>query len=194
MANDADKKDEFLLTEYEFMEKAYELQFNHFMGVFYFWIVVVGAPISAGILTTLGLEGSQKFTALGILCIFVSLLGVFLSAKMFDIRHSQLRYVKKLNEIRDHFWQTYKIEETNKLVHLGKNADLAKTAKTDFGTHMAWIMSLIHVSLVCFGSWFILLHLSDSVLMLLLSILFGVIMWVLNFRLYFRIVVNKLKR
>jgi hypothetical protein len=113
---------------------------------------------------------------------------------MFDIRNSQLRYVQKMNEIRDYFWQTYKIEETNKLIHLGKNADFAKTAKTDFGMHMAWIMSLIHGSLLCFGSWFLLLHLSNSALILLSAILLGIITWILNFRLYYRMVVNKLKR
>lgn len=91
----AQEKESFLRTEYEFLTKAYEVQFTHFMGVFYFWIVVIGAPTAAGVIA--------EVVSLGAICIGAGLLGLFLAAKMFDIRFSQFRYIAKMNELRGRF-------------------------------------------------------------------------------------------
>jgi hypothetical protein len=184
MASNTDGKKDFLLIEYKFMEKAYELQFNHFMGVFYFWTAVVGVPITAGILTNLELNDFEKLTAFGILCIVVCFLGFFVSLKMFDIRQSQFRYIKKMDEIRDYFWRINKIEENSKISHIGKNADYVKIAKTDFGMYMALIMSITHGILLSVGTYLLLLQLYP--MCNILSILLGIILLVVNFCLYFK--------
>ncbi|MDP1624216.1 MAG: hypothetical protein Q8L64_00450 [bacterium] len=77
------KKDarDYLNTEYNNFQKAYEIQFTHFMGVFYFWIGVATAPVAAGLLSKHELDSP----VLPILLALVAFIGLFLSAKMFDI-------------------------------------------------------------------------------------------------------------
>ena len=50
---------EYFKIELEHFRKLSELQFTHFMGVFYFWIGVVTFPATAGLLTT-DIEPPQK--------------------------------------------------------------------------------------------------------------------------------------
>ena len=38
-----------LLAEYGFFQKAFELQFSHFMGVFYLWAGLIGLPGYCGV-------------------------------------------------------------------------------------------------------------------------------------------------
>src|SRR2546426_9729747 len=99
-ASQSETLKQVLFEEYKFMQKAYELQFTHFMGVFYLWIGLVTLPTGAGLFKSL----DTKLSALGLVCFFVSLLGVFLSTKMFDIRRSQIRYVMRANQIRFALW------------------------------------------------------------------------------------------
>jgi hypothetical protein len=134
---------DILLGEYRFMQKSYELQFTHFMGVFYIWIPVVTIPVGAGILANLG----SKPLAFGFLICFVAIIGVFLSAKMFDIRRSQIRYLERTNRLREALWEKYKIEDETGISPLGKGVDLVKIATTDFGLMMAVTMSAVHGTL-----------------------------------------------
>ena len=50
------KKDarDYLNAQLDYFQKASEIQFTHFMGVFYFWTLVVSAPVTAGLLTSSG--------------------------------------------------------------------------------------------------------------------------------------------
>ena len=190
------KKDEdkvtILLSEYEFLHKSFELQFNHFMGVFYFWIAVITAPISASLISNLGAQDSVKPLIYGILCFLVAFIGLFLSIKMFDIRRSQLRYAQKLNELRAYFWQTYIKEE--KLIPLGmengKWVDVFQKARTDFGQKMALTMSLVHGILVLVGLsqlivYFLSLNGLPIQLIYFIGIFIGIMVFVLNYRWYF---------
>ncbi len=144
------------------------------MGVFYFWIAIITAPLTAGLLSDPNLG-----KVLGILFISIASLGFFLSAKMFDIRKSQLRYAHKINEIRIFFWNKYKIEEKHQIAPLGKNTNPAKISKTDFGLYMAMIMSLVHGGLMLYGS-FSLFSINFGI-----SIVIGVLVSLMNFWLYF---------
>lgn len=189
-----DDKLTFLLTEYEFMQKCFELQFNHFMAVFYFWVAVITAPISASLISNLGIQDSVKPFIYGTLCFLVTFIGLFLSLKMFDIRRSQLRYTQKLNEIRAYFWQSY-IKKADKLIPLGmedgKWVDVFQNARTDFGQKMALIMSLAHGILVVVGlSQLILYFLSLNgkpfqLIFFIISAFIGIMIFVINYRWYF---------
>ncbi len=177
------EKESFLRTEYEVLAKIYEIQFTHFMGVFYFWIAVIGLPTTAGVIT--------QSVSLGALCIVVGLLGVFLVAKMFDIRHSQFRYIAKMNELRGRFWSEFKIEKADGIEMLGKNADLEKIVRKDFGIIMAWVMSLVNSILIAGGVYF-----STSSYSQCASLTATIAVWILtlaaNVHLYYRIVVWKI--
>src|SRR5947207_9959937 len=100
-----DATKDVLLEEYRFMQKAYALQFSHFMGVFYLWIPLVSLPVGAGAFANLG---SRPFP-LGFLLIFIAAIGLLLSAKMFDIRRSQIRYLERTNKLREVLWKQYRI-------------------------------------------------------------------------------------
>jgi hypothetical protein len=173
MNSNTDNKEKFLISEYEFLQKVFEIQFNHFMGVFYFWVALITAPLTAGLLSDPSLS-----TVLGVLFISVASLGFFLSAKMFDIRKSQLRYAQKMNEIRTFFWHKYKIEEKHQLLPLGKNANLARISTTDFGMYMALIMSIVHGGLFLFSSRIFSINFA-------VSLLIGLSVSLINFGLYF---------
>lgn len=176
------EKDDFLRTEYEFLNKAYEIQFTHFMGVFYFWIAVIGIPTTAGIITNHS----------DILCIGAGLMGVFLSAKMFDHRHSQYWYIAKMNELRNHFWLKFDIEKVDKIEMAGKNADLKKAARKDFGVKMAWIMSIFNSALIAVGIYLLpIFKLGWGNIVLAVAIFILVIS--LNVYFYYRIVVWRIK-
>jgi hypothetical protein len=131
---------EVLIEEYKFMQKAAELQFTHFMGVFYFWTALISLPTGAGILKSF----ETKDMAFGLVCLFVSLIGVFLSAKMFDIRRSQIKYLRLTNQIRFALWEIGKVYELTdpRIIPMGKRqkqdgkleiVDLRQVARTDFG-------------------------------------------------------------
>src|SRR5215204_177361 len=99
MSKKDDDKMKILLSEQESLQKFSELQFNHFMAVFYFWIAVITVPTSASLISNLSVTDVKKPLFYGILCFLVAFIGFFLSLKMFDIRRSQLRYIQKLNEV-----------------------------------------------------------------------------------------------
>ena len=50
---DNDEKATFLLADFKLIHINSEMQFNHFMAVFYFWISVITVPVTAGLLTYL---------------------------------------------------------------------------------------------------------------------------------------------
>jgi hypothetical protein len=81
MPKNDDDKVKILLSEYEFLQKSFELQFNHFMAVFYFWIAVITAPISASLISNLGAQDLVKPLIYAILCFLVAFIGFFLSLK-----------------------------------------------------------------------------------------------------------------
>lgn len=136
---------EYLNAELNNFQKASELQFTHFMGVFYFWTLVVSAPVTAGLLTSTG-----EHRTLGILLLLTSFLGLFLSAKMFDIRCSQLRYISEINRIRGIFYDGIKNDIPKDYgISFPPNKDLRRTALSDFGIIMAITMSALEA--VFFG-------------------------------------------
>ncbi len=177
------EKESFLRIEYEFLAKAYEVQFTHFMGVFYFWIAVIGAPTTAGVIA--------KVVNVGFLCIGSGLLGIFLAAKMFDIRHSQFRYIAKMNELRGRFWSKFDIMKNDKIEMLGKDTDLEKIARTDFGIIMAWVMSLINGLLIA-GGVFLLRPLNLAAFNFALAGAILILVICIDVYLYYRLVVWKL--
>jgi hypothetical protein len=190
MSEAIDKKEDFLLNEYSSLQKFYEVQFNHFMGVFYLWAGVLGAGITASFLSNLDLSVIQKSWTLGITLWITALLGIFLSQKMFDIRMSQFRYIGKLNEMRIFFWEKYKLNEEC-LTPLSKNVNLSQIAKTDFGKYMAYVMSGTHGGLVFFGA----LSMPCSIYYkITIGIIIGIIVAIWNIRQYNRIVVRKLEQ
>jgi hypothetical protein len=194
MISETEEMHSFLIADYEFMQKEIELQFNHFMGVFYFWVAVVGIPVTGSVLSTLGLEnadGLERRLALGLLWLFISCLGLFLSAKMFDIRRSQLRYIAQANGIRLYFWNKHQIEEKNGLKPLGKDVDLLKTVRSDFGYQMAWVMGLINGIVTAIGLYIVLTVISNmAILSLLVGVGGGVVMMACTKKLYDRLVVE----
>ena len=72
---------DYLHEELSYFEKSAEVQFTHFMQVFYFWTAVVTAPITAGLLVKQGADAFQF--ALPLILVLIAPLGWFLSAKMF---------------------------------------------------------------------------------------------------------------
>ncbi len=146
MNNDAR---DYLKTELEFFNKAYEIQFDHFMRVFYFWTVIVTAPISAGLLTISNPLESDVFQ---LLLMLIAIMGWFLSAKMFDIRCSQLRYVSIMNEVRELFYRDAKNSLPKSYEHpLPAARDLRQEAMTDFGIWMAFTMSFLDAVFFAFA-------------------------------------------
>src|SRR5439155_3144436 len=49
---------DFLKGEYECGQKTYEVQFNHFMGVFNFWVAVITLPSAAGLIRLMATRGT----------------------------------------------------------------------------------------------------------------------------------------
>lgn len=141
----AQERETFLRTEYEFLAKAYEVHFTHFMGVFYFWVAVIGAPTTASAISI-----SNIFSP-GAVWFGAGLLGCFLTAKLYDLRYSQFRYIVKMNELRARFWQFFDIEKHESVEMLGKNANLEEIARKDFGARMAWIMSIFNGGVIAGG-------------------------------------------
>ncbi len=172
----------FLEGEYEVAVKTYELQFTHFMGVFYFWIAVMTFPATAGLIASPEIMTPFQF---GLLLIFLAALGIFLSAKMFDIRCSQLHYTHNLNQLRDHLYAYAKDGLPPDFeVQFGKDVNLRCVALTDFGMYMALIMSI--VSGVYAGlSIYLFLELIWA------SILVGMVIAVLGVAIYWRFVNKK---
>jgi len=183
MSDDGALKD-VLLDEYRFMQKSYELQFTHFMGVFYFWIAVVSLPTGAAVVANLG----SKPVPLGLLFCFIALIGFFLSAKMFDIRRSQVRYVERTNQLRAALWLRYKIKDETGIEPMGEGADLVKIALTDFGRTMAVTMSAVHGVLIGIGIWPLLTGLGSGQCAVPLAVGIGLIVAALNLRAFFWIV------
>jgi hypothetical protein len=140
---------DYLIAELKFYQKAYEIQFTHFMGVFYFWSVVVTAPATAGLLT---FSGDANYPAFPILLVLIALMGWFLSAKMFDIRCSQLKYISKMNYVRYTLYQDAKANLPESYKHpFPPDTDFRKTAFTDFGMIMAIVMSALDSTFLGFA-------------------------------------------
>lgn len=193
--NDEDMKS-FLLTEYDLLEKEYELQFDHFMKVFYFWIAVVSAPMTAGIVANLGLQEQQSLNAFGILCVVVAVLGIFVSLKMFDIRQSQWGYIQDMNRIRKFFWEKLAIPFETKLSRISKKPDCAADLlKSDFARWMALIMAFIHGALLFVGMSILLSFVCPCCpWQYVSSAVVAILALVLNWRAYYWLVVDKLER
>lgn len=141
---------DYLNAEFDYFQKSYEIQFTHFMGVFYFWTIVVTAPITAGLLST---KGSLSSPAFPILLGLVAVVGLFLATKMFDIRCSQLRYISMMNRVRATLYLGIKedLPKSYKLPFPPSN-DLRKTALTDFGMVMAITMSALDATFFGFAA------------------------------------------
>ncbi len=119
---------------------AYDAQFKHFMGVFYFWITVMTFPGSAGLIA----GDHIRPHSLGLLLISLAVLGLFISLKMFDIRCSQLTYVHHLNNERSEMVRLLGGPTAFQIpIPYVPPPNLRNAALTDFGFWMALIMSSI---------------------------------------------------
>ena len=138
-----DEAREFLRIEHDTLFKmAYESQFNHFMGVFYFWIAVVTFPGTAGLIANSATLDNEQF---GWLLALIATVGVFLSAKMYDIRCSQLKYIVKINEVRYQLHAEVKADFSKDYnATFNWSRSLRNVALTDFGMAMAIVMSLVN--------------------------------------------------
>lgn len=141
---------EYLNNQFNYFQKVSELQFDHFMKVFYFWTIIVTAPLSAVLVSDTSKINSPTF---GILLLLIGSTGVFLTGKLFDIRGSQLRYIAQINQIRYIFEAEIKINDKlyfyESLFPPCKN--LQNTAYTDFGMNMAFTMSFINAIFLGFS-------------------------------------------
>src|SRR5690606_6405700 len=136
-------------NELNYFQKASEMQFEHFMKVFYFWTIVVTAPITAGLLSDDSKINSPTF---GMLLLLIGLIGFFLTLKIFDIRCSQLRYIAKINQIRAILYMQIKKDNLDLYQELiPPNNDLRKTALEDFGWKMALTMSFLNAVILGFA-------------------------------------------
>jgi hypothetical protein len=141
---------DYLNTEYNYFRKAYEIQFTHFMGVFYFWTAVVTAPVAAGLLSS---KDNLNSPAFPILLGLIAFIGLFLSAKMFDIRCSQLKYILLMNQVRAALYFDIQADlPKNYKLPFPSSKDLRIVALTDFGMMMAITMSLLDAILFGFAA------------------------------------------
>src|SRR5205085_11206773 len=118
--------------------------FTHFMQVFVVWVGVVTAPLTLSILANLGFPLERRVTVFGVVCLVVASIGMFLAAKMFDIRRSQLRYLGQINTIRVKRYSLFNVTEATGLRPYGEGVNLANVAAFDFGMSMAKAMGFVH--------------------------------------------------
>ena len=139
---------DYYKIELEHFQKSYELQFNHFMGVFYFWIGVVTLPATAGLLTT---EKAIPSFNLALLSLLIAIVSLFASTKMFDIRCSQHKYTFIINDIRQQHYDAVH-EGIPSYSHPYPNTtNLREEARKDFGAKMAFVMSLVNAIFLGFS-------------------------------------------
>ncbi|HEY9152959.1 MAG TPA: hypothetical protein VIN60_08755 [Anaerolineales bacterium] len=170
---------EFLKGEYECAQKTYEVQFNHFMGVFNFWIALITLPSAAGIITLMA-KGPTETDAItspdhfvGLLLAILGVIGMFLSAKMFDIRKAELGYIDDMNHARGALYdQIHDLPETYKPRFLG-DQDLQKVACEDFGKWMAIVMSTVNAIYIGGALWYFVPSLFLALPIAVLTLLFG---------------------
>jgi hypothetical protein len=182
-ASDVDIK--VLMTEYGFFQKAFELQFSHFMGVFYLWTGLIGLPVTAGLLLSVDTADRAKSLRLVVLCLVLVALGWFLSLKMFDIRRSQLRYATRLNDVRVALYKASKIQEKYNLEPYGAGVNLVDTARKDFGMTMATVMALCHGVLAAAAGWLLVSN-APWFAVRLMPLALGLIVCFANRAMYFR--------
>jgi len=171
---------EYFKTELEHFQKSFELQFNHFMGVFYFWIGVVTLPATAGLLTT---DKDMPLENLAFLSLLIAIVSLFTSAKMFDIRCSQLKYAFYINEIRQQIYDAVQTGIPSYKHPFPDNSNLREQARKDFGAKTALVMSVVNA--VFFG---VSVHLFFEVLSL--SILASLLWFLIGSSTYF-VMINK---
>jgi hypothetical protein len=185
--------DQFLISDYEFFQKGFELWANHFMGVFYMWTGVVVVPTTAAsLLADLDVFDSGQAWLFGVICIAVALIGWYVSLKMFDIRRAQLMYAQQLNAIRCTAYDKMGITSRYGLKPFGQGANLKESSKTDFGRFMALAMSAVHGLLMVLGVSSILLKWWAAPLVTIPGLLLGLVFCWRNYAAYFRMVPEKL--
>ncbi|MCK4823460.1 hypothetical protein KA005_47350 [bacterium] len=178
------KTKDYFIAEYEAWLKSYEVQFTHFMGVFYFWVAVVTFPATAGLIANQHHLSSGNFA---LLLYFLALIGFFLLAKMSDIRCSQLKYVRNMNEARYHLYKDAKEELPDSYdPRYVRNLNVREIALTDFGLIMAIVMSAVNAAYTGYAS-----YLSSGATSR--STWYGVCAWVFGFLIYFCFVWFKLR-
>jgi len=188
----AQRAEDFLISDYEYFQKGFELWANHFMGVFYLWAGAVIIPTSAGsLLTDLGVPGSDRSWVFALICIGVALIGAFISLKMFDIRKAQLNYIAQMNLIRASAYEKLGITERFELQPYGKGSDLKAVSRRDFGLVMAIVMSLVNGIILSVGIAMLALSYGPGRFAFLIGCVGGAVLMALNLSGYFRLVVGK---
>lgn len=135
---------EYWTQELNHFTKAYEVNFTHFMGTFYFWTGIMTLPATAGLLAKDTIMTPIAFSSLfGLLAI----LGIFLTAKMYDIRCSQLKYIHFVDHARHYLYKEVKTRLPKEYKHpFDTDNNLWHIALTDFGMIMAIVMSLVNAA------------------------------------------------
>ena len=194
MANEPQTGDDFLISDYEYFQKAFELWANHFMGVFYLWTGVIVVPATAAtLLPQLGFAQNHQSWMLGVVFIGVALVGWFISRKMFDIRKAQLNYIKQMNLIREKAYTVLGIEARFGLTPFGKGADVKKTSGEDYGKEMGRVMSMFHGAYLAVGVGAVVLHFFPNPLVWITAgAMFGLLLFFRNDRDYVKMVTDKL--
>lgn len=168
---------DYFQREYNAFLKAYEIQFTHFMGVFYFWIAVVTFPATAGLIASNHALSRPSFA---LLLHTLALLGFFLAAKMYDIRCSQLRYIVYMNEARKRLFEMIpEKDQPHDYKPPGKDFRPIKTALRDFGMIMAVVMSIVNAAYTGYALYIQTTQIGPSIRYGLGMLAFGVVMYVL---------------
>ena len=189
---EAQRNDDFLISDYEFFQKGFELWANHFMGVFYLWTGTVIVPTTAGgLLIDLGVHDSGRSWLFSLICIAVGLIGWFISLKMFDIRKAQINYIAQMNLIRASAYERFGITDRYSLQPYGKDSDLKSVSRRDFGLVMAIVMSLINGIIFAVGITTLVWSSDSHGSAYVFGALGGFVLMVLNLYGYFRLVVGK---
>ncbi len=185
------KLKDYFIAEYETWLKCYEVQFTHFMGVFYFCVAVVTFPATAGLIASQYQLSPSKFA---LLLHFLALLGFFLLAKMSDIRCSQLKYVRNMNEARYHLYEYAKEELPDDYIppllfnhdRITEKPNMRNIALRDFGLIMAIVMSAVNAAYTGYAFY---LNSGDAYR----SMCYGALAWGFGFLIYFCFVWFKLR-
>lgn len=198
MLNDEKIAVDFVIKYWDELQEEYKTQFNHFMGVFEFWIGIIG--VASSICLIIAKDKPKYFTYgnffVGIFLLVVGILAFFVTVKMFDIRGSQYRYIWLLNSLSKTIWKKYKITHyTNVSTPFEKN-DLLTISKHDFGIKMAWTMSFINSFVFTFGIYLIARHYYSNPNWILMGALLCVIciaIIFINVNFYYVYVVKKIE-
>jgi hypothetical protein len=168
---------DYFQREYEAFLKSYEIQFTHFMGVFYFWITIVTFPATAGLIAKEHALSEDNFI---LLLRLLAGLAFFVAAKMYDIRCSQLKYIKFKNDAQQQLYNLIPENDRPKdYTPTGRNFKPRKAALLDFGIMMAIIMSLVEAAYIGYAEFLKTTNMIQAIEYSFVIWIFGIIVYIL---------------